>query len=110
MMSASLNHCKKMGAEPGRRFLKQSAAKVEPVIIVIQNKKNSLGQFSLQYIGFESWSPFLENLKFIWPCSLENNTKTSCYLSILGALTNNFHTDNRHQLSKICFETFISVS
>jgi len=34
MMSASLNHCKKMGAEPGRRFLKQPAAKLEPVIIV----------------------------------------------------------------------------
>ena len=32
MMSASLNHCKKMGAEPGRRFLKQPAAKLELVI------------------------------------------------------------------------------
>jgi len=35
MMSASLNHCKMMGAEPGRRFLKQPAAKLEPVIVVI---------------------------------------------------------------------------
>ena len=34
MMSASLNHSKKMGAEPGRRFLKQSAAKLEPGIVV----------------------------------------------------------------------------
>jgi len=34
MMSANLNHYKKMGAEPGRRFLKQSAAKLEPVIVV----------------------------------------------------------------------------
>jgi len=34
MMSASLHHCKKIGAEPGRRFLKQSAAKLEPVNIV----------------------------------------------------------------------------
>ena len=34
MMSASLNHCKKMGAEPGRRFLKHLAAKLESVIIV----------------------------------------------------------------------------
>jgi len=34
MMSASLNHCKKMGAEPGRRFLKRPAAKLEPVIVV----------------------------------------------------------------------------
>jgi len=34
MMSASLNHCKKMGAEPGRRFLKQSAATLEPVNVV----------------------------------------------------------------------------
>jgi len=34
MMSASLNHCKKMGAEPGRGFLKQPAAKLEPVIAV----------------------------------------------------------------------------
>jgi len=33
MMSASLNHCKKMG-ELGRRFLKQPAAKLEPVIVV----------------------------------------------------------------------------
>jgi len=110
MMSASLNHCKKTGAEPGRRFLKQPAAKLEPVIIVIQNERSSLGQLSLQYIGFESWSAFLENLKFLWPCSLENNTKTSCYLTILGALTNNFYTDNRHQLSKICFKTLKSVS
>ena len=42
MMSASLNHCKKMGAEPGRRFLKESAAKLEPVIVVFQNKKKTL--------------------------------------------------------------------
>jgi len=34
MMSASFNHCKKMGAESGRRFLKQHAAKLEPVIVV----------------------------------------------------------------------------
>jgi len=34
MMSASLNHCKKIGAEPGRRFLKQPAAKLESVIVV----------------------------------------------------------------------------
>ena len=32
-MGASLNHCKKMGAEPGRRFLKQWAAKLEPIIV-----------------------------------------------------------------------------
>jgi len=32
MISTSLNHCKKMGAEPGRKFLKQPAAKLEPVI------------------------------------------------------------------------------
>jgi len=34
MMSASLNHCKTMGGEPGRRFLKQPAAKLESVIVV----------------------------------------------------------------------------
>jgi len=34
MMSASLNHCKTMGAEPSRRFPKQRAAKLEPVIVV----------------------------------------------------------------------------
>jgi len=34
MISTSLNHCKKMGAEPGRRFLRQPAAKLEPVIVV----------------------------------------------------------------------------
>jgi len=31
-----------MGAEPGRRFLKESAAKLEPVIVVFQNKKKTL--------------------------------------------------------------------
>jgi len=39
MMSASLKHCKKMGAEPGRRFLKQPAAKLEPVIVVFDKKR-----------------------------------------------------------------------
>ena len=34
VMSASLNRCKKMGAEPGSRFLKQPAAKLEPVLDV----------------------------------------------------------------------------
>jgi len=34
MMSASLNHGKKIEAEPGRRLLKQSTAKLEPVIVV----------------------------------------------------------------------------
>jgi len=33
MISTILNHCKEMGAEPGRRFLKQPAAKLEPVIV-----------------------------------------------------------------------------
>jgi len=33
MMNASLNHCN-MEAEPGRKFLKQPAAKLEPVIVV----------------------------------------------------------------------------
>ena len=28
-----LNHCKEMVAEPGRRFLIQPAAKLEPVIV-----------------------------------------------------------------------------
>ena len=28
-----LNHCKEMGAEPGRRFLTQPAEKQEPVIV-----------------------------------------------------------------------------
>ena len=36
MISTSLNHCKKMGAGPGRRFLKRPAAKLEPVIVVHQ--------------------------------------------------------------------------
>jgi len=33
MMSASLNYCEKMGTEPGRGFLKQPTAKLEPVIV-----------------------------------------------------------------------------
>jgi len=38
-MCASFKHWKKMGAELGRRFLKQPAAKLEPVIVGIQKKK-----------------------------------------------------------------------
>jgi len=34
IMRASLNHCKKMETEPGRRFLIQLAAKLEPVILI----------------------------------------------------------------------------
>jgi len=36
MMGASLNHCMKMGAGPGRRFLKQRAAKLDPVIVELR--------------------------------------------------------------------------
>jgi len=39
MMSASLNYCKKMGAEPGRRFLKQPAAKLKSVIVVFNKER-----------------------------------------------------------------------
>jgi len=35
MISTSLDHCREMGAEPGRRFLKQPAAKLEPVIVAL---------------------------------------------------------------------------
>ena len=35
MISTGLNHCKEMGAEPGRRFLKQPAEKLEPVIVAV---------------------------------------------------------------------------
>jgi len=41
MISASLNYCQKMGAEPGRRFLKQLAKKLEPVIVANQNSFTS---------------------------------------------------------------------
>ena len=34
-----LNHCKEMGAEPGRRFLIQPAAKLEPVIVAFDEKR-----------------------------------------------------------------------
>jgi len=37
MISTSLNHCKEMGAEPGRRFLKQTAAKLKPVNVGSSN-------------------------------------------------------------------------
>jgi len=30
-----LNHCKEMGAEPGRRFLIQPAAKLEPELLLL---------------------------------------------------------------------------
>jgi len=35
MMSASSNHCTKMGPVPGRRFLKQPATTLEPVISIV---------------------------------------------------------------------------
>jgi len=35
MISTSLNHCKEMGAEPGRRPLKMPAEKLGPVIVVL---------------------------------------------------------------------------
>jgi len=35
MMNASLNHCKKMGAKPGWRFLKKLAAKLDPVGLIV---------------------------------------------------------------------------
>jgi len=38
MMGASLNHCKKMEAEAGKRFLKQRAANIEPVIVIIDKR------------------------------------------------------------------------
>jgi len=36
MISTSLNHCKEMGAEPGRRSLKMPAEKLGPVIVYQQ--------------------------------------------------------------------------
>jgi len=39
MISTSLNHCKEMGVEPGRRFLKQPVAKLEPVIVTARELK-----------------------------------------------------------------------
>ena len=37
MISTSLNHCKVMGAEPGRRFLKQPVAKLERAIVILES-------------------------------------------------------------------------
>ena len=34
-----LNHCKEMGAEPGRRFLIQPAAKLEPELLLFKIKQ-----------------------------------------------------------------------
>jgi len=39
MISTSLNHCKEMGAEPGRRCLIQPAAKLEPVIVAFDKER-----------------------------------------------------------------------
>jgi len=38
MITTSLNHFKKMGAELGRRFLKPPAAKLEPVIVAFHKE------------------------------------------------------------------------
>jgi len=34
-----LEYCKKMGAKPGKRFLKQPAAKLEPAIVVFDKAR-----------------------------------------------------------------------
>ena len=39
MMSTSLNHCKEMGAEPGRRSLKMPAEKLGPVIVAFDKER-----------------------------------------------------------------------
>ena len=39
MISASLNHCKEMGAEPGRRSLKMPAEKLGPVIAAFDKER-----------------------------------------------------------------------
>jgi len=39
MINTSLNNCKEMGAEPGRRFLKQPVAKLEPVIVAFDKER-----------------------------------------------------------------------
>jgi len=43
-----LNHCKEMGAKPGRRFLIQPTAKLEPVIVPCKSSQRfwtSLDEF-----------------------------------------------------------------
>jgi len=46
-MGVSLNHCNKMGAEPGSRFLKHHAAQLEPVINVFGKRRQipAIGAF-----------------------------------------------------------------
>jgi len=61
MMSASLNHCKKMGAESGRRFLKKPAANQEPVIVVIQDKKSLSVSFLYNILVSNLGLLFLKN-------------------------------------------------
>jgi len=39
MIITSLNHCKEMGAEPGRRFLKHPVGKLEPVIVAFDKER-----------------------------------------------------------------------
>jgi len=51
MISTSLNHCKEMGAEPGRRFLKQPAAKLEPVIVLEYHETLYFGEY--HFVLFE---------------------------------------------------------
>jgi len=43
-----LNHCKEMGAEPGRRFLKQPAAKLEPVIVAFDKESSNPSRWCFQ--------------------------------------------------------------
>jgi len=54
-----LNHCKEMGAKPGRRFLIQPAAKLEPVIVdsddsLVSKKKKNLSQ-TIDSLDWRPW-------------------------------------------------------
>jgi len=42
-----LNHCKEMGAEPGRRFLKQPAEKLKAVFVELSSGESQTPCFGL---------------------------------------------------------------
>ena len=88
-----LNHCKEMGAEPGRRFLIQPAAKLEPVIVVFgfinnfqsMQKNKYKGIYTRTWINFNSYH---NKTEFWWRRSYYKNEWRWCQLlaEILEAL------------------------
>jgi len=90
MISTSLNHCKEMGAEPGRRSLKMPAEKLGPVIVVVTHisrcpvQLNNGAGAPFHYLWCFSVSPIVttktqRNSRFCWRLCVERGIFCSWY-------------------------------